>query len=74
MMEKNKKRLLLMMVGGGGREDCGWRSANLSGTYSVIVIRPQLSRTATTRMGDASDRSVAVLNRPTRINTISLML
>jgi hypothetical protein len=45
--------------------------ANLSGTYWVIVIRPQLSRTATTRMCNTSDRSISVLNRPARIDTVS---
>lgn len=38
---------------------------NLSGTYWVIVIRPQLSRTATSVEGYTSNRSsLSVLDRP----------
>ena len=39
----------------------------MSGTYWVIVIRPRLSRTATTSMRDSGDRSVAILYRPAQI-------
>ena len=39
-------------------------SGNLSSTYWVIVIRPRMSRTATTSMRNACDRSITILNRP----------
>lgn len=56
--------------GGGGKEDhvVGW-SGNLSGTYWVIVIRPRLSRTATTSVWDTGDRPVTVLNRSEHSNS-----
>lgn len=47
----------------------GW-SGNLSGTYWVVVIKPQLSRTATACMWDSGDRPVAVLYRPRYKNTL----
>jgi hypothetical protein len=47
----------MMWLGGPG---------NLSATYWSIVIRPQLSRTATTKVWDTCDRSISVFNRPTR--------
>ena len=41
---------------------------NMSGTYWIVVIRPQLSRTATTVKGYTSNRStVSVLNGPVHV-------
>lgn len=39
-------------------------SGNLSGTYWVIVIRPRMSRTATTSMWDSGNRPITILDRP----------
>ena len=62
--------MLMAECGGGRKDDVVGCSANLSGTYWIVVIRPQLSRTATTRMCNAGDRSISVLNRPARTNTL----
>ena len=57
---------------GEGRKDdvVGW-IGNLSATYWSIVIRPRLSRTATTKMWDTCDRSISVLYWPARRKWIS---
>ncbi len=49
---------------------------NLSGTYWVVVIRPQLSRTATAIKSDTSNRSpISIFDRPMRIIvSISMIL
>jgi 2-polyprenyl-6-methoxyphenol hydroxylase-like FAD-dependent oxidoreductase len=63
MVEK-KKLVAVDGLGGGGKDDVvGW-SGNLSGTYWVVVIRPEVSRTATASMWNTSDRPIAILDRP----------
>jgi hypothetical protein len=52
----------------------GWMLRNLSATYWVIVIRPQLSRTATIDIGYTSNRpSLSILNRSMHKTLASLV-
>lgn len=56
-------------------EWCGWMLRDLSGTYGVIVIRPQLSRTATTSESYASNGScISILYRPECVIVSLLMI
>ena len=50
--EKDKMWLMGCVV---KEERCGWMLRNSSGTYRVVVIRPQLSRTATASKGYTSN-------------------
>lgn len=66
------KEKVVVVDGLGGRRKndvVGW-SGNLSGTYWVIVIRPRLSRTATTIVWNTSDRPVTILNRSKHSNSL----
>jgi hypothetical protein len=63
--EKDKMWLMGCVV---KEEWCGWMLRNSSGTYRVVVIRPQLSRTATASKGYTSNRScISVFDRPIRV-------
>jgi hypothetical protein len=63
--EKDKMWLMGCVV---KEERCGWMLRNSSGTYRVVVIRPQLSRTATASKGYTSNRScISVFDRPIRV-------
>jgi hypothetical protein len=66
--EKEKMLLMGCVV---EEEWRGWMLRNSSGTYRIVVIRPQLSRTATTSKGYTSNRScVSVFDRPTRVTLV----
>jgi hypothetical protein len=70
--DEREERLLMGCV--VKEEWCGWMLRNLSGTYWVIVIRPQLSRTATTDKCYTSNRSCfSVFDRPMQV-TVSLLM
>lgn len=60
---------------GGGRKDdvVGW-SGNLKGTYWIVVIRPQLSRTATASVRDTCDRPISIFDRTRHGNTLACLL
>ena len=64
----DEKEKLLLMSCVVEEKWCGWTLRESSGTYRVIVIRPQLSRTATTSKGYTSNRScISVFDRPIRV-------
>jgi hypothetical protein len=66
--EKEKMLLMGCVV---EEEWCGWMLRNSSGTYRVVAIRPQLSRTATTSKGYTSNRScISVFDRPIRVTLV----
>ena len=71
--ERKECGVVVLMVWWREKEDDVVGQRNLSGTYWVIVIRPQLSRTAT-GVRNASDRPISVLNRTIETNIISQML
>jgi hypothetical protein len=70
----DEKEKLLLMGCVVEEERCGWMLRNSSGTYRIIVIRPQLSRTATTSKGYTSNGScISIFDRPIRV-TVSLVM
>jgi hypothetical protein len=70
----DEKEKILLMGCVVEEEWCGWMLRDSSGTYRIVVIRPQLSRTATASKGYTSNRScISVFNRPIRV-TVSLVM